>query len=610
MQLKLLLKSLSLGLILTTVQSKFIKYNCDNFKTAIGENDEIKECVQNKNGAITSLTFSGKPNATIIEEISTLTSLVNLQILDQTFDNLDLQPLNKLKKLNTLHVECPYGRQRSRKYNFKNKSFEGLKKVKKLSIRGFTINESVLEDISSMPKLEDLTLQTCYHTTKDYSSLAKLKKTLKYLTLRSHLYKEGFITEFPESIISLTNLRNLTVTYQEINEIPQGITQLVKLESLDLNNNLLTVMPSFLSELPKLKYLDLNGNANLEGQAIVNDNLEYCNYVNTKACKTQDLGCLVNDIPPCEVEEKVDGCTAFKNIYAERDISVNFEDDDCISDKDGNVTYLFFRDKNGLTEEDIEKIFSTETLTKINIYWTGSEIVKEKIPLLKNVETLSFFTTKGMELDIEVLKNLPKLIDLHVGCPQSRDFYLAENSLKYLTNLKRLSFKEFKLSQIMISEISNLTKLERLEFNSCSFRDGLDYSDFSKLTDLTELIISSFNRYGKPIMQIPSSFYDLTKLKSLHMNRQRIGEISNDISKLKNLEDLNLYNNNITVLPDALNDLPNLKSVDFQSNALLEGKTLTNDSLESCLYDDESTTLCKAKEMSCFSETSQLQLCE
>jgi len=55
MQLKLILRSLSLGLLLTTAQSKSVKYNCDNFKTVIGENDEIRECAQNKNGDITSL---------------------------------------------------------------------------------------------------------------------------------------------------------------------------------------------------------------------------------------------------------------------------------------------------------------------------------------------------------------------------------------------------------------------------------------------------------------------------------------------------------------------------------------------------------------------------
>jgi len=610
MHYKSILKSLSLGLLFTVAQSKAITNNCEYLSSIISENDMINDCIENANGEITSLSFSGKPNSNIIDNISTLTSLVNLEIHDQTFDNLDLKPLASLSKLKTLHLECPYGRYNSRKYNIKSDSFKGLKKVKKLSIRGFSINESVLEDISAMPKLEDLTLQTCFHTTKDYSSLAKLKKTLKYLTIRSHTYRSGIITEFPESILSLTNLRNLTIAYNEIDQIPSGITNLVKLESINFSNNLITEMPSFLSELPKLKYLDLNGNGNLEGQAVINDKIKYCDYSATKVCKTEELGCLVTDIPLCE-KSNVDDCTVIKNIAEEKGIVDYFDDEsDCIVNENGKVTDLYIHDEEGLTEDDIEKILSYDTITKLSVYWRGSQIVLDKISNMKNVEFLSIFTAEKDSFSLENLKSLKKLTNLEITCPRTRKFSLEKNSLKYLTNLKRLSFKEFKLSQIMISEISNLTKLERLEFNSCSFRDGLDYSDFSKLTDLTELIISSFNRYGKPIMQIPSSFYDLTKLKSLHMNRQRIGEISNDISKLKNLEDLNLYNNNITVLPDALNDLPNLKSVDFQSNALLEGKTLTNDSLESCLYDDESTTLCKAKEMSCFSETSQLQLCE
>jgi len=216
MHYKSILKSLSLGLLFTFVQSKAIKNNCENFKSIISEYDEIKECIENRNGAITSLSFSGEPNSTIINNISTMTYLVNLEIYDGSLDNLDLQPLTNLSKLKTLHLECSYSRYGSKKYKIKGGSFKGLKKVKKLSIRGFTINETVIKDISSMPKLEDLTLQTCNHVTQDYSSLSKLQKTLKYLTIRSYTYRSGIIKEFPESILSLTKLKNLTFSYNEV----------------------------------------------------------------------------------------------------------------------------------------------------------------------------------------------------------------------------------------------------------------------------------------------------------------------------------------------------------------------------------------------------------
>jgi len=611
MHLKLILKSLSLGLLYTVVQSKAIKNNCENLKSVISDNDIINDCIENTNGEITSLSFSGKPNSTIIDYISTLTSLVNLEIHDQTFDNLDLEPLANLSKLKTLHLECPYGRYNSRKFNIKDNSFKGLKKVKKLSIRGFTINETVLNDISAMPKLEDLTLQTCFHTTKDYSSLAKLKKTLKYLTLRSHTYRSGIITEFPESILSLTNLKNLTIAYNEINQIPSGITNLVKLESINFSNNLITEMPSSLSELPKLKYLDISGNGNLEGKAIINNKIKYCDYSATKVCKTEELGCLVTDIPLCEIKKKVDDCTAIKKIVEERGISGYFdEEDDCVVNENGKVTNLYFKDEEVFTEEDLEKILSHDTITKLEVYWRGSQIVFDKISKLKNIEFLHIFSAGIDNFSLENLKSLKKVTNLEVTCPRTRKFKLEKNSLKYFTNLKRLFFRNFEISQDMINEISKLTKLETLEFETSSSPEGLDYTNFSKLTKLTYLSFSGYNRYGRPLLEIPSSFYSLTKLKTLILSVQYVGTVSSDISKLKNLEYLNLRDNRLSSIPtSALNKLSKLKIINLDTNPSLKGKTLTNKSLETCIYDDESTTLCKAKEMSCFQETNKLELC-
>jgi len=46
---------------------------------------------------------------------------------------------------------------------------------------------------------------------------------------------------------------------------------------------------------------------------------------------------------------------------------------------------------------------------------------------------------------------------------------------------------------------------------------------------------------------------------------------------------------------------------DFGKNSTLTGKTLTNENLRSCSYDNTSS-ICKAKEMDCFDE--EIKLCE
>ena len=55
MHFKFVLKSISLGLLFTIVQSKAITNNCEYLNSIISENDMINDCIENANGEITSL---------------------------------------------------------------------------------------------------------------------------------------------------------------------------------------------------------------------------------------------------------------------------------------------------------------------------------------------------------------------------------------------------------------------------------------------------------------------------------------------------------------------------------------------------------------------------
>ncbi|OUM68752.1 hypothetical protein PIROE2DRAFT_3438 [Piromyces sp. E2] len=88
------------------------------------------------------------------------------------------------------------------------------------------------------------------------------------------------------------------------------------------------------------------------------------------------------------------------------------------------------------------------------------------------------------------------------------------------------------------------------------------------------------------------------------MVNQRITTLPDELSNLKNLEVLNLSNNDLKSIPESLNTLSKLKEVYFSGESL-EGKILTNASLEKCYYSNEAA-LCKTKEMSCLGEASSL----
>jgi len=90
----------------------------------------------------------------------------------------------------------------------------------------------------------------------------------------------------------------------------------------------------------------------------------------------------------------------------------------------------------------------------------------------------------------------------------------------------------------------------------------------------------------------------LNNLKKLSIKNQGIRTITNEIGQLDALEYLDLSSNSITEINESLNNLNHLKYINLEKNSDLSGKTLTNESLETCIY-GESTSICKTKEMSC-----------
>jgi len=68
------------------------------------------------------------------------------------------------------------------------------------------------------------------------------------------------LTELPESIGKLTNLKSLNLHNNNLSALPESIGNLTKLERLDLDNNNLSALPESIGNLTKLKYLYLYNN--------------------------------------------------------------------------------------------------------------------------------------------------------------------------------------------------------------------------------------------------------------------------------------------------------------------------------------------------------------
>lgn len=93
--------------------------------------------------------------------------------------------------------------------------------------------------------------------------------------------------------------------------------------------------------------------------------------------------------------------------------------------------------------------------------------------------------------------------------------------------------------------------------------DGCDYKKIPKKIAQYKSIryfrYSWFRFDAAPITNVPTVLFELTKLKSLVFESEIIGDISNEISNLKELELLELYGTKLEEFPKAILALKNLK---------------------------------------------------
>eukprot|EP00833_Pecoramyces_ruminatium_P003033 jgi/Orpsp1_1/1177065/evm.model.c7180000060061.1 len=178
--------------------------------------------------------------------------------------------------------------------------------------------------------------------------------------------------------------------------------------------------------------------------------------------------------------------------------------------------------------------------------------------------------------------------------------------------------------QNIINNIGKLTELQQLELLDFNFKSGLNYDPLKNLKKIEVLQINWYS--SNALRRIPDFVFDLTTLKELSIIDNKITKFSDSIVNLKNLETFNLIGNRLSKFPQKLSELKNLKYINLSfnkiddeipesyntlpkleeirlySNENIKGKTLTNDSLKLCYYDENYTSLCIAKTVDCLIE--------
>jgi len=578
MNFKSILKTVSLGLLISQVQSAPITSECEELISYYdGTSTTITECEENASGQIVNLNIRSPD----FKKIATYSSLVNLDIFVLS-DNLDMEVFENLTNLESLSLACKVSRYGSSMYKILNKSFNGLKQIKKLSLDGFDITEDTMEGISSLTNLEELVFDSCYSINNaNFDPILNLKDNLKAFTINSHPYQSGYVKAIPEQVYSLTNLKNLTISYNQVSSISEDIIQLKNLESLDLSSNTLGEIPDVLNELPNLKYVTFANNPNLMAKALTNESLVSCNYSSTLVCKTKDLSCLTGDLELC-TEGVNYGCLNVKKLFAEKNIDITINN--CSENENGDIITLYVEGNNN--EAVIEVISGLESLEELTI------------------------SEKNEDLKLEALKNLNNLSTLTVISPTSKitspRYRILKDSLKSL-KIKTLNLKGVYIDQDFVDDLSLLSGLETLTFNTCDYVDDVDFSPLKSLTSITDFQYIYHIYTGKRLTEIPDFVFSLKNLKSLSITKNEITSVPTKITHLRKLEYLDLSGNKIKEVPDDLNKLKNLKSINLSNNGI-SGEALNNETLETCIY--KSNNVCKTKELSCLQEGETIPFCE
>lgn len=114
------------------------------------------------------------------------------------------------------------------------------------------VNET-FEIISSLTNLKDLDIS--------YNNLSTIPTSISNLKGLEILFAQGNkFSEIPTSVLSLTNLQYLDLAYCDILSIPSDINKLTSLLSLELLANNISNLPSSMSNMGSLRHLGLSQN--------------------------------------------------------------------------------------------------------------------------------------------------------------------------------------------------------------------------------------------------------------------------------------------------------------------------------------------------------------
>ncbi len=394
------------------------------------------------------------------------------------------------------------------------------------------------------------------------------------------------ISELPESITQLSNLQVLNLDSTQISELPESITQLSNLQVLNLGSTQISELPESITQLRNLQvlYLDSTQISELLESITQLSNLQVLNLGSTQISKlpesiTQLSNLQALNLDSIQISELPESITQLSNLQVLNLDSIQ------ISELPESITQLSNLQVLNLDSTQISKLPESITqlsnLQVLNLDSTQISELPGSITQLSNLQVLDLSSTQISELpgSITQLSNL-QVLDL-----SSTQISELPESITQLSNLQVLYLGSTQISELpeSITQLSNLqvlnlgsTQISKLPESITQLSNlqalNLDSTQISELPEsITQLTsLQSLNLSGTKISELPESITQLTSLQSLDLSGTKISELPESITQLTSLQSLDLSGTKISELPESVTQLSSLQSLNLSGTKISE----------------------------------------
>jgi len=560
--------------IIFAVLISFVYCDCDSFKASIANEDEVKECVENSKGQIINLDiYLEYLNKTSFEKIGALTTLTQLKIEGNSDEHdVDLTPLKKLKNLVEFSIDGTYDFYDQTKNQLRKSCFSKFKKLKKLFLGDWVLSDEVLEDLTSLQKLENLVfygnLENRY--VEAFGSLSSLNTFDVYVRpldedidlsplnglqnlekmsfeCRVHKVRSTHYRFTDNSFGGLSHLKKLYIyglTFA--NYTAEDISNMSSIEEIEFHRCSYVESSSFepFKKLNHLKTLIFSGYYYFKSRALT----EFPEITSVKSLKKLVVSSVFAQMP--------ENIGNLKNL---QHLEITSGDSTVVPDSLVNLKKLKYLDLSSNDISSIPKGLSNmSNLEYLDLSGNNISTLPSDFNKLKNLNNLNLSFSGKLE-NVELIKNLKKLKTLDIS---GIELTSVPSWIKNLSNLESLNISSNGITTVS-SSIGNLNKLTTLDLSG-----NLIEKLPSSIKKLTNLLILDLTNNG--LVSIPTNVKYLKSLTDLNLKVNKITDIPDFIGDLKNLKNLYLYYNEVASISTSLSKLENLETIDLSENKISE----------------------------------------